>query len=97
MVDTRSAHPHLACSTFQKSTGVASKIPILFTRLGHKRHDSRLAIMSFEDAESPRPIPVFADLRGRMDEPTATVRHGPPSRRESSPERTARLPTASAQ
>ena len=22
MVDTRSAHPHLACSTFQKSTGV---------------------------------------------------------------------------
>jgi hypothetical protein len=54
---------------------VASKIPILLIRLGLKRLHSSLAIMGFEDAESPRPIPVLSDLRGRMDEPTAAVRH----------------------
>src|SRR5215471_17490632 len=76
---------------------VASKIPILLIRLGLKRFDSGLAIMGFEDAESPRPIPVLADLRGRMDEPTAAIRHRLPSRRESSPQGTAWRPTASAQ
>jgi hypothetical protein len=54
---------------------VASKIPILLIRLGLKRLHSSLAIMGFEDAESARPIPVLSDLRGRMDEPTAAVRH----------------------
>ena len=54
---------------------VASKIPVLLIRLGRKRLDSQLAIMTFEHAESPRPIPIFADLRGRMDEPTAAVRY----------------------
>jgi hypothetical protein len=53
---------------------VASKIPILLIRLGLKRLDSWLAIMGFEDADSPRPIPLLADLRGRMDEPTAAIR-----------------------
>src|SRR5262245_53599425 len=76
---------------------VASKIPILLIRLGLKHFDSGLAIMGFEDAESPRPIPVLADLRGRMDEPTAAIRHRLPSRRESSPKRAAWRPTASAQ
>jgi hypothetical protein len=33
-----------------------------------------LAIMGIDDAESSRPIPVLADLRGRMDEPTAAAR-----------------------
>src|SRR5262249_33979311 len=76
---------------------VASKIPILLIRHGLKHFDSGLAIMGFEDAESPRPIPVLADLRGRMDEPTAAIRHRLPSRRESSPQGTAWRPTASAQ
>src|SRR5215472_5165875 len=76
---------------------VASKIPILLTRLGLKHFDSGLAIMGFEDAESPRPIPVLTDLRGRLDEPTAAIRHRLPSRRESSPKKTAWRPTASAQ
>src|SRR5215471_768995 len=76
---------------------VASKIPILLIRHGLKHFDSGLAIMGFEDAESPRPIPLLADLRGRMDEPTTAIRHRLPSRRESSPQGTAWLPTASAQ
>ena len=53
--------------------------------------------MGFEHAESTRPIPVLADHRGRMDEPTTAVRHRLPSRRESSPQGTAWRPTASAQ
>src|SRR5215470_16074314 len=76
---------------------VASKIPILLIRHGLKHFDSGLAIMGFEDAESPRPIPVLADLRGRMDEPTTAIRHRLPSRRESSPKRAAWRPTPSAQ
>jgi hypothetical protein len=51
------------------------QISVLLLRLGIKGLDSGLAIMGFEDAESPRPIPVLANLRGRMDEPTAAVHH----------------------
>jgi|SRR5579872_2982872 len=51
---------------------VASKIPILLIRLGQKRLDSGLAILRFGDADSSRPVPLLADLRGRMDEPTSS-------------------------
>src|SRR6516225_4566553 len=83
--------------SFQNFGLVASKIPILLIRLGLKHFDSGLAIMGFEHAESTRPIPVLADHRGRMDEPTTAVRHRLPSRRESSSQGTAWRPTASAQ
>jgi hypothetical protein len=34
-----------------------------------------LVIMSFEDADSPRPNAPLANVRGRVDEPTATIRY----------------------
>jgi hypothetical protein len=51
-----------------------SKNPILLIRHNLKRPDSSLAIMGFEHEDSPRPIPLLADLHGWMDEPTAAVR-----------------------
>jgi hypothetical protein len=51
------------------SDDVASKIPILLRRLVLKRLHSRLAIMGFENAESPRSIPgLVISVAGWMNQ-----------------------------